>query len=73
MPEQTYASRIRHPSGALDPPREKNQSPGLWLLWWLIVELAVLAITAWHMGWLSRLGMRVASAVESIPNPYGWV
>ncbi len=72
MATMNYAERVRHPGGALDPPRDKGH--GQWF--WILFGLAVLAYFAWRVGWLDRIfaaGTRAGGAVKSIANPQGWV
>lgn len=62
-----FAEQIRHPSGALNPPRERERKPNRIL--WLLFLAVVVVIVAWRMGWLAE----ATSAVKPIANPRGWV
>lgn len=72
--DQTYQERIRHPNGALNPSRSKDETRGRWL--WILLGLAVFGYFAWRSGSLDRIiasakaGM---SAVKPIANPQGWI
>jgi hypothetical protein len=66
MPEQTYSERIRHPDGALNPPKQTKPMP--WLFWFVVLAVAVL-FGGSRAGWF-RGG---ASPPSSFPaNPHGW-
>jgi hypothetical protein len=74
MAKQSYSERIRHPSGALNPAREKEQSRSR--LIWLLLGLAAFGYFAYRMGWLNKMaatGAKVVSAVRPVANPQGWV
>ncbi len=66
----TYSEQIRHPSAALNPPRDGEQ--GLSRLGWILVGLVVLLFFAWRFGWFSKIVATGAKAV-SVANPLGWV
>ena len=70
----SYEEQIRHPSGALDPPEDKEQGASRWF--WVLLGLAALTYFAWRMGWLDKIiasAKAGANAVKPIANPYGWV
>ena len=70
----TYVERIRHPSGALDPPRNERRLRRRWL--WIAAVVVVAVYVAWRMGWLEKIGMagaKAESTVRPIANPHGWV
>ncbi len=73
----TFSEQIRHPAGALDPPKE---SGGLSWWWWLIGGgfAALVLIAIFRPAWLATIGVHVnlssaAKAVGAISNPMGWV
>lgn len=70
----TYSEQIRHPSGALDPPREVKQ-PGVSRLWlFVIVGIVVLVIIGkFRPQWLAKIGIAVSDGATAIGNPLGWV
>ena len=75
MPDQSYSERVRHPSGALDPPKEKSEGQN-WDRWLLIVLVVAVLIVAWRVGWLDKIiapAKAVVNAVTPVANPHGWV
>jgi hypothetical protein len=77
----SYTERVRHPSGALDPPQEKSGGFWPWLLnggWrWLFGGAVVaLILVGWlRPAWLGKLGVHVAQSGEAlggVVNPFGW-
>jgi len=67
MPDQTYTERVRYPSGALDPPREKQHKALPWL-WWLVIGLTMLYF-GWRAGWFRG---RAPLLPPPPANPFGW-
>ncbi len=71
----SYEERVRHPSAALDPPKE-----GGGLGWWWIVGAGIAAfilVAIFRPQWLARIGVHVnlSSAAKAVgaANPMGWV
>lgn len=72
----SYAEQIRHPDGALNPPREKQSGLNWWefvavhWLWFLVGGIvALIVIGRIRPQWLAKIGIHIGGIV----NPYGWV
>ena len=62
-----YSSRVRDPSGALNPPRDKSRTR-VWRFW-VLVGLALLLYLGWREGAFRKL-----PPLPPLPpaNPFGW-
>jgi hypothetical protein len=72
----SYSERIRHPSGALNPPKKSSR-----VNWWWFVLAGVAAfilIAIFRPQWLAKIGVQLnlsdaSKALAGIANPRGWV
>jgi hypothetical protein len=67
MLDRTYSERVRHPSGAFNPPRDKKQAGAWWF--WILVGLAVLLYFGWRAGMFRKLPPLPPPPPA---NPFGW-
>jgi len=76
MAEHAYAQRFRHPSGALDPSREKK-SVGLSWWWFILASIAALILVSiYRPQWLEKIVIhmpRGGGGMLPPANPMGWV
>ena len=62
-----YSEQVRHPSGALNPPRDKSRTPAS--MFWILVGLAVLL----YFGWRAGMSRRLPPFPPPPPaNSFGW-
>jgi hypothetical protein len=66
MPDQTYSERVRHPSNAFNPSRDKSRPQAWWF--WILVCLALLL----YFGWCAGM-FRKHPAILAPANPFGWM
>jgi hypothetical protein len=69
----TYAEQVRHPSGALDPPKKSGGFSWWWFVYGGIAALVLIAI--FRPAWLAKIGITFSGAAGAAGNlnPLGWV
>ncbi len=55
-----YGERIRHPDGALNPPREKKGGGVNWRLLAGLVVVALIVVVILRPQWLQKIGVHIA-------------
>lgn len=72
----SYSEQIRHPSGALEPPKKNSNVSWWWVIGGGIVALILIGI--FRPQWLAKIGIHVnlsgaAKAAGAVSNPMAWV